>query len=220
MEPIFIVNESVKAHGGIESWQNLKSLSFTKKTIIYKEDGSLKSRSIQDQKFDLNNGLSVSLNSILDSVTYKLQNGEVRIQNKDSLYQPVEEELKKTQAMFSSALYVGGQPFHLLESGASFEKSKDTLINNKRVLSIRVHYKDEDVNSDQWTYYFDPNSFKVVACKVRHNGRESLIENTSYDTSTPFLFNATRKSTILENGEPKFVIAEYEYSNYKVEFQE
>lgn len=219
LEPIFIIKKSTEAHGGIESWKNLKSLSFTKKTNLYKEDGSLKSTILQNQKFDFENNLSISLNSILDSVKCNLQNGKVTIQNKDSIYRPVGEELNKTQALFSFAMYVTSQPFQLLESGASFERIKDTLVNNKRVLSILVHYKNEGIDSDKWTYYFDPNSFEVTACKVRHNGRESLIENTSYDKSTPFLFNRRRKSTILENGKPKFVFAEYKYMNYRVEMR-
>ena len=101
LEPIFIIKRSTEAHGGIESWKNLKSLSFTKKTNLYKEDGSLKSTILQNQKFDFENNLSISLNSILDSVKCNLQNGKVTIQNKDSIYRPVGEELNKTQALFS-----------------------------------------------------------------------------------------------------------------------
>lgn len=216
MEPISIINNSIEAHGSLGAWDKLNSLSFIKKAIVYNEDGSIKSKSVQTQEFLFDTELSASIYSKLDSVQYQLNKGKISVERSDTLYDPKNEELEKVKNQFSSALYVVSQPFQLIQSGAKFELKKDTLINRNQVYSVRVIYNEEDKNSDQWTYYFDKKSYKVLACKVRHNNRESLIENTSFDSSTPFLFNATRKSTILDHGKPKFVIAEYEYSNYKV----
>jgi len=34
-----ILSKSIKAHGGIELWQKIDTLSFTKKTILYNQEG-------------------------------------------------------------------------------------------------------------------------------------------------------------------------------------
>lgn len=217
MEPIDILERSVEVHGGLESWDQLKSISFTKKTILYNEDASVKRESVQNQKFVFGSNPSAFINSVLDSIIYQLVDDTVTIDFADSVFVAQGVEQDRLKAMFSSALYVTSQPFGLLKSGAIFTRELDTVIGKKEVFAIRISYPDDQSDSDQWTYYFDQKDFRVRACKVRHNQRVSLIENTSYDLSTPFLFNATRKSTILEKGRAKFVIAQYEYSNYKVE---
>ncbi len=218
MEPIDIINKSVLAHGGLEQWKELKSLSFTKKTTVYHEDGSLGKESLQNQEFVFSKSFSGRIYAVLDSILYHYQDGNIYVQRLDSSFQLSGEELKSKQSLFKSALYVTSQPFQLLESGATFERKSDTVFSVKKAFAIRIHYPGDSSTSDQWTYYFDQASYRVVACKVRHNDRVSIIENTSYDMSTPFVFNATRKSTIMDWGKPKFVIAEYEYSNYKISF--
>lgn len=219
LEPIDIVQESVKVHGTMEAWKNIKSLSFTKKTQLFNEDGSLKQKIVQDQEFQFGNEYSASIYSHLDSTSYHLKEGQIHTEIGDYLFVLGGKELKSKQRLFKSALYVTSQPFQLIESGARFERKQDTLFGEKKVFAIRVHYKGDTSASDQWTYYFDQNTFEVVACSVQHNDRISVIENTSYDSATPFLFNSARKSTIMNGGKSNFVIAEYEYSNYKVEFK-
>ena len=217
MKPIDIINKSVQAHEGLEQWKQLKSLSFTKKTTLYHEDGSLRKESLQHQSFLFGGNPSGTIHSSMDSVSYRLKKRDIYMQTRDSSFQLSGEELKSKQNLFVSALYVASQPFQLLESGATFEQKSDTIFGTKKAYAIRVKYQGDSSTSDQWTYYFDQESYRVVACKVKHNQRVSVIENTSYDESTPFVFNATRKSTIVENGKPKFVIAEYSYTNYKVD---
>ena len=218
VEPIDVINRSVQAHGGLEQWKQLKSLSFTKKTTLYHEDGSLRKENLQNQEFVFSKSFSGRIYAVLDSILYDYSEGNIYVQKLDSSFQLSGDALKSKQNLFKSALYVTSQPFQLLESGAAFERKPDTIFGSKETFAIRIHYPNDSSTSDQWTYYFDQASYRVVACKVRHNDRVSIIENTSYDTSTPFVFNATRKSTIMEGDQPKFVIAEYEYSNYKINF--
>lgn len=218
VEPIVIIGRSVEAHGGLESWKQLKSLSFTKKTVLYNEDGSVKKNVTQDQAFLFNTSSSGTLDAVIDTISYRLEDDKVLVKLGDQYYDLENAERDAKKKLVNSALYVVSQPFQLLESSATFERKSDTVFGDKPTFSIRVKYPGDSPSSDQWTYYFDQDSFRVVACKVKHNNRVSIIENISYDRSTPFLFNATRKSTIMDGSNPKFVIAEYEYSNYKVTF--
>ena len=216
--PLEIVQKSVEAHGDMEEWENVKTFSFTKKAVIYNTNGSVNKQVVQDQFFKFRDGRYAFINSRIDSVSYKQVGENIYKRKIDSVYELSGNELEKIENLFSSALYVVSQPFQLIKSKATFERIQDTLVNNKKVYALDVHYKDDSENSDQWTYYFEKNTFKVAACRVKHNKKVSIIENTSYDSSTPFLFNATRKSTIIGNENTSFVIAEYAYSNYKVTF--
>ena len=46
-----ILSKSIKAHGGIEFWQKIDTLSFTKKTILYNQEGVKEKETIQHQSF-------------------------------------------------------------------------------------------------------------------------------------------------------------------------
>lgn len=174
---------------------------------------------LQDQFFNFNDGKKASISFPADSLSYQLdQKGTIHKRKMNSVHKLSGEEFKKIDHLFSSSLYVVSQPFQLIKSKAIFKRLQDTVVNRKKVYALDVYYKDDTENSDQWTYYFDQNTFNVIACKVRHQKRVSVIENTSYDMSTPFLFNATRKSTIIHAKE-RFIIAKYSYSNYNVTFR-
>jgi hypothetical protein len=218
VEPFDIIKSSVEAHGGLASWKQLKTLSFTKKTVLYNEDGSIKKTTTQEQAFSFDKSSSGTIDAMIDTTAYRLEKGNLLVKLGDRYYSLENSELERKKKLVNSALYVVSQPFQLMESDATFERKPDTLIGDKKVFSVRVKYPGESADSDQWTYYFDQDSYKVVGCKVKHNNRVSVIENTSYDTKTNFVFNATRKSTIMNGDKPKFVIAQYEYSNYKVAF--
>ena len=46
-----ILSKSIKAHGGIELWQKIDTLSFTKKTILYNQEGFKEKETTQHQSF-------------------------------------------------------------------------------------------------------------------------------------------------------------------------
>lgn len=212
---IEMIQKSVKTHGELSEWKNIHSLSFLKKTVLYRKDGSIEKEVLQKQLL-LKDGSGGEIYSVHDSVFYKKQG--TAIWKNDSLIID-EKEKTRIDKMFASAYYVISQPFHLLESQASFTIEKDTVINKSNVVAIKVLYPNDLEDSDQWTYYIDAKDFKVVACKVYHKPTTSFIENSSYNTLTPFIFNATRSSTFVKNGQKDYLRAKYWYSEYQVKFK-
>lgn len=210
---IEIVNKSVETHGNISEWKNIHSLSFLKKTVLYKKDGSVEKEMIQKQQL-FKDGSGGEIFSIADSVFYRKNKN--RVFKNDSLVVDMQ-EISRINKMFASAYYVVAQPFHLLESKAKFERINDTLINQNDAYAVRVFYNEDDKKSDQWTYYFSKKDSKVLGCKVYHHPTTSFIENTSFDTKTQFVFNAARTSTFIKNRKKDYLRATYEYSNYLVE---
>jgi hypothetical protein len=66
----------------------------------------------------------------------------------------------------------------------------------------------------------DVTTFKMVANKVILKDHTSLVENSTFDRTTDFIFNQSRKSYRLnDNGDKMYLRATYFYDNFKTEYQ-
>ena len=73
---------------------------------------------------------------------------------------------------------------------------------------------------DPKIYYFDVKTFQMIANKVILQDHTSFVENITFDTTTDFIFNQSRKSYRLnDNGDKTYVRATYFYDNFKTEYQ-
>ena len=217
-----ILSKSLEAHGGMSTWEQVDSISFQKKTILHTREGVKEKEINQHQTFYLGDGFNGQILTYGDpQIIYSLKDGEYTITKGDSqiILNDVEKESVKT--MFNSAYYVASQPFHLKQSNAHLILKKDTVINDRKTYALDISYLGDTSTSDQWTYFFDTETFLVTSCRVKHNTRVSFIENLVYDTYTPFVFNAERESFFLKkDGKKDYLRASYSYSDYHVVFKE
>lgn len=216
-----IIKKSIEAHGGLESWQKIKQLSFDKETTLFNEDGSVELKIEQFQLFKFgtklfgkiewqNNGNDISI-IYDDEKILKMIN--------DTLVDS-ESELEKASNTFWAAYYVACKPFDLISKDTEFLFAGETDLEDKRCYIIDVKYKNVAADADRWSYIIDAETFKVVANKVVLKNHMSWVENLTFDTSTFLIFNAHRKSYRLnEAGEKTYLRAEYFYSNFKVEYK-
>ena len=215
-----ILSKSLEAHGGLELWQQVDTLSFTKKTILYNREGLKEKEIIQHQSFyggDFINGEITSIGA--DKSKLSIMGGLYSKSIGDSLVVLTDEDVKLINKSFRSAYYVISQPFNLMQSDALLFYKKDTILNGEKTFVVDVSYKeDENTNTpDQWTYFFNAKTFLVVAAKVFHSPTVSFIENIKFNIETPFVFNAERESVFLnKDGSKDYLRASYFYSNYKV----
>jgi hypothetical protein len=215
-----IIEKSIKAHGGLESWQKIKQLSFDKETTLFNEDGSIELKTEQFQLFQFgtklfgkiewqNNGNDISIIYDDEKISKSINDSVV-----DS-----ESELVKASNAFWAAYYVACKPFDLISENTKLVLSGEIDFEGKRCYVISVFYKNDEIDADRWSYIIDAESYKVVANKVVLKDHTSWVENLTFDTSTPLIFNAHRKSYRLnEVGEKTYLRAEYFYSNFKVEY--
>ncbi len=217
-----IVARSIEAHGGLDLWKEAKSLSFDKSTILFKRNGSIEKEIKQRQEFQLQPKLTGTFHDLklignqgfhYDGETYwKMANDSVW-EVSDSL------EMSNLKNTLMAAHYVVCQPFKLLDANAILNYKGVEEMDDKRVHAIEVSYKGDLENSDQWIFYFEVESFKLIANKVKHNTNISLIKNLSFDKSSGMMFNAHRKSyTLTEEGTIDYLRAEYLYENFEVEY--
>ena len=215
-----ILSKSIKAHGGMDLWQKIDTLSYTKKTILYNQEGVKEKEIIQHQSFFGGTPLHGKISSLgAEKSSISVINGVYAKSIRDSLIPITDREIKAINNSFKSAYYVISQPFNLKESDALLFYKKDTILNGEKTFVVDVSYReDENTNTpDQWTYFFNAKTYLIVAAKVFHSPTVSFIENIKFNKETPFVFNAERESVFLnKDGSKDFLRASYFYSNYKV----
>lgn len=215
-----IVAKSIEVHGGLKKWRSIKEISFDKKTILYFPDGTIEKELNQHQMFSFVNGLKGSIQDLNTEGMYGFDfDGKSFLVTDNDSIRKVEDvsEIESFKYSFFASHYVICQPFELLNENAELIYDGMSLIDNKEYYRVNVIYKDDDKDSDKWTYFFDDKTFDLMSCKVDLTDHTSLIENLKYDNSTGFKFNAYRKSYRLnEVGEKEYLRAEYWYSNYEV----
>jgi hypothetical protein len=215
-----ILSKSLEAHGGLEIWQQVDTLSFTKKTILYNREGLKEKEITQHQSFYGGNFINGEITSIgVDKSRISIIGDIYSKSIEDSLAVLTDDDVKLINKSFRSAYYVICQPFNLKQSDALLFYKKDTILNGEKTFVVDVSYReDENTNTpDQWTYFFNAKTYLIVAAKVFHSPTVSFIENIKFNKETPFVFNAERESVFLnKDGSKDFLRASYFYSNYKV----
>ena len=208
-----IVNKSIKTHGGHRAFQELESVSFTKITRFYKEDGSLESETFQEQSFTLIPEYSLKIKWTDGNDKHKItydRNTLVKLVNNVNVED--QEAIENSMKLALSAEYVFFQPFKLIDDNGQLSyEGKQMLRDSIETSVVAIKYKDDSPSSDAWRYYFDEN-YRLVAASVKHNNRISLIENLDFQTYKDMLFNKVRKSYFIDSlFQKKQLRAEYQY---------
>lgn len=215
-----LLSKSIDAHGGLEFWQKVDTLSFTKKTILYNRKGLKEKEITQHQSFYGGNFINGNITTIgTDKSSISIIGDVYSKRIGDTLISISNNEMKSITNAFKSAYYVISQPFNLMESGALLSYKKDTILNDEKTFVVDVSYEeDQNTNTpDQWTYFINAKTYLIVAAKVFHSPTVSFIQNINFNKETPFVFNAERESVFLnKDGSKDYLRASYFYSNYKV----
>lgn len=215
-----IVEKSIETHGGIVNWKNVKTLSFNKTTILFKEDGAIETKIEQKQSFQLQPEFKGEISWIENNAKHYISfdGKEAKKTINDSLvFSKI--ELQNVKNSIIAAHYVVSQPFKLLEENTILKYNGEERLDKKRVHAIAVGYSNDTETSDEWTYYFDVETYKLLANKVIHKPTASLIKNLDFNSETGLTFNAHRKSFTLDSLQQiKYLRAEYFYENFKVTY--
>ena len=216
-----IVQKSIEAHGGVEVWNKLKHLEFDKTTILYTKEGIVEKEIEQHQMFLLKPSLEGALLSKIpkQDELYYHGNAFSKVIN-DSVYMVTDSsEIEAVKNAFFAAHFVVSQPFKLQDHTVVLDYIGVEKLDNINVYVLDVSYSTDGENSDQWTYYFDVETYQLVANKVKHHSNVSLIKNVSFNTETGLTFNAHRQSYTLLDNDNTFLRAEYFYTNFKAQFE-
>jgi len=212
-----LVEKSILAHGGENM---IKSIQYTKSTKLFTENGELENHLIQKITHQWDPFFTLMEWEHSDGIHSAVKkSGEISLTVNGAL---ITDSLQLTQtgSSLDAAFYVFWQPFKLIEPSAKkVFLGRQKILDSIEVLALKVSYSD-DPKADLWHYYFDPNTYKIKAVKVKHKKRSSLIINERYETATGLSLNKTRKSYFLDSlGQITYLRAAYQYEILSVNYK-
>lgn len=218
-EAISLIEKSIEAHGDQKAWDRLQGFSMEKESRLYFQDGQIESHSLQQNEFRLKPYFEARMSWEKDSITHKVifdgirtqyLMGENEIQN--------EGFLRSKKKDIDAAYYVMTKPFDLFDFGKNLTYlGLSKLPDGRDVETVQVIDGDpDDPNTDIWWYYFDRETFRIVAYKAKTSDHFSMVYNLEWDDATGILFPAKRESYRVDSlGNHLYLRAEYAYRNYK-----
>ena len=216
-----IIKASIEFSGGLDKWQAMQKLKYTKDFALLLESGEVEKSYEQIHDYQMN-PLIIDIQSKENGamIHTRLENGQYS-RTKDG------EAIETSDAALAKAIntstYVIGIPFKLLDPGPQITYEGEFTTEDGRVLDVlRVAYDAAQhanhSTSDVWKYYFDKEDRKVVANWVDAGDHYAFIENLTYARAGGILFNKDRKSYRVDSlGNKLYLRAEYTYDNYELQ---
>lgn len=200
--------------GGLGRWKSIDTLSFHKTSVLYLEDGTIESKTEQQQQFIFEPYFQVFLRWEEDTVKYLHRfNGSASVKYENGR---VMSRFEGTHPSILSAAYVISMPYELPKDSSLLSYEGTLLIDSTLLDAIKVNYKMVDEQTDTWWYFFGLDS-SYWGSKVYHQPTYALIENIEMDASTGLQFPAYRRSYRVDSlNNKKFLRAEFWYTDYQI----
>jgi hypothetical protein len=220
---IMTLKKSFKTLGGLENWQNKKTLNYNKQTTLFLESGDVERAVYQTHAYNYHPNKEIS-------ISWKAKDGKKHeiIATDDKIVKEIDGQLDqsaKTKALNTSvvtSLFVIGVPFKMLDKGAILShEGTDVLEDGQKVEVIKAVYNPtlnkNHTTPDIWWYYFSAKDYRLVGYMVKHADHYSYVKNTEYATAAPFLLPAKRESyRVNPKREILYTRAKYSYENWQV----
>lgn len=216
------LEKAFQAMGGLENWQNITSLQFRKKTILYLANGEVEKASDQMHLYENKPNQKVQIRWETNQEQHEIEMIGASLVKK--VNQKIDDQANVTSLKNTvlAATFVMGVPFKLMDEGAALSYDGiHTMLNGKEVHTVKAIYNpDQYANhskSDIWWHYFDKDTYEQVGYKIAIHDHNSYIENLTFERVDGFLFTTSRKSwRVNEKGEKLYLRAAYEYSDFEV----
>ena len=189
-----IVLSSLDFHGGLDRWEQMERLSYTKHTVLYNADGTTEIDITAQYKHLLLPRVSHSkIWTEADSIhSFTLTNDPA----KDLIKFNDEASYKKAKADIDGAFYVIRQPYKFLEDKDKLEYvGQESLDDSTKVNIVKMQYYNDDGSKDNtWWLYFNDTSNRLEGYMVKHDSTYAYIRNHTYEDKTGLSLCQTRTS--------------------------
>ena len=215
-----VLERAMDVAGGMQVYEDIDSIIYQKKSILYLEDGTVESSVEQVHKYKL-------LPSITGEITWNDSIGNHSIVYTDqSQYitlnqNRVQGSEQRAKSSFLSSYFVLLMPFKILDPGATLTyEGQRTLDSGVKVDVIKSTYDTEEYDNhstnDEWYFYFAVDSGKFVANAVYHEPTYAYIENNETSSDHPIVVNLYRKSwRVDENLNKEYLRGEFWYDQFR-----
>lgn len=217
---VSIIKKSIAAHGGEEAWNNLESFSLEKETWLYFGNGEIENHTVQDIEFRQKPFFESKMSWVKDSIFHKIVFDGARTKYWMGENQILNEGfLANKKKDIDAAYYVLTKPFDLLDKSKNLKYQGITKLSDGReVETVQVIDGDpKDPKVDIWWYFFDKESFEIIAYKVKTENHFSMVYNLDLDDSSGILFPIRRESYRVDSlGNHLYLRAKYHFKNFAV----
>ena len=218
-----ILQKAIAHAGGMEAWEAIRQLSYTKDFSLLLESGEVEKEYKQQHVYQYD-PISIDIQSTENGqlIHTQLQNGQY---SRTVDGQTVDVDPETLAKAINSSTYVIGIPFKLLDPGAEISyEGQQALPDGQMADVLTVSYNAEKhenhSSTDVWKYYFHPETGEVLANWVQTGDHANIIENLSFERVGGILFHKHRKSYRLDSlGNKAYLRAEYFYGNYDIFFE-
>lgn len=217
-----ILMKAITYAGGMNAWQELKTIAYQKDGILFEADGTIESATSQYHVYEMTPAFSAQISWQKDSSDHLLEYSPKGIYKYVNETQVVGDE-QALQGSVMSALFVLGMPFKLLDPGVMlYYQGKVMFKDSVEAEVIQAVYEDaasyaDRTSNELWWFYFDPETGKFLGSKVYHAPTYALIENSSFAEDLPIQFPAYRKSYRVDSlGKIQYLRAVFRYSAYSL----
>ncbi len=218
-----VVNKAIEWAGGMDSWNSLMTINYTKRSRLLLEDESIEFDITQQHSYLMKPSLSMDINWTTDKGDHRLFHSDTASLN--FLNGSLIDSGDKVQQSAFSAFYVLGMPFKLKDPGTYLSYAGSQEFNGQTADVIKASYSPEEHDnhstSDQWWYYFDQSTGAFLGCMVYHAPTYALIENLAFHEVEGVKFQKRRMSYRCDSlGNKQFLRAEFWYEDYDVTFSQ
>lgn len=218
-----LIHKCIEAHGGIDKWNALSEMSYTKNFVLFDEAGMVERMVTQEHSYNLGEDKSYKIswkeNQDQDQITLLYENGNLTKTKNGKA-----EEVDKTSLNNSlqSSLYVIGLPYKLLDDGPIITyEGMEKAWNGRDAHVVKAVYNSKNganlTTSDIWWFLIDKENYKMIGNRITHLDHHNMIKNASWNELDGFVFYKERESRrIDENNEDLYLRATYLYENFSI----
>ncbi len=181
-----IAKECIIKSGGLEKWNNLKAISYTKFIQQYDSLGNLAKEITEYHVYLLQPRWKVKMRWKDNNTDYILLNdGDTARKYVNGILDTSKRAYRQALLKTGGSFYVFGMPYKLADSDSKLTYEGVQKILGMKVYCIRANYSKGDSLAAlyPWWYYFDINTKAIVASAINENdGTFDLTEYLSFDT--------------------------------------
>ncbi len=217
-----VLTAAMERAGGIERWNRLASLQFTKDYSLLLESGQVENAAFQKHLYTFGANPTVAIEWEKDGNANAIHFNEGQYQK---LLNGEPDTAMTKQSIINtvlSATFVVSIPFKLLDAGVRLSYGGlDTLANGKIVEVLQASYDPKEhadhSTPDIWKHYYDAEDFTFLAYMVQHADHYSYVENQSFHEVEGFLLPKIRKSyRVDQDRNLLYLRADYAYDDYSL----
>ncbi|WP_194775874.1 hypothetical protein [Pararhodonellum marinum] len=213
-----IVNESIEVHGSWAAWESIQTLSFEKETILFDETGNEESRRLEFHEYRLNPIFQGEIKWNVDSLAHRLfyDGNEVRYRlGGNEIKNP--SFLQAKQKDLDAAFYALALPFKLKDPEIVLSyRGLVQMPDGEMAECVQASYlTSSDTSSDIRLHFFDPNTHRLVAYRVKTGDHYNQVHYLGWDERKKVLFPSETESYKVDSlGNRHDLRAKYRYANY------